>query len=248
MLAPWPEEFNRCLTDSICDILFAPTKGARDNLLKSGISRNKIFVTGNTVIDALIYVSKILDDDTDLMKEILKDYPATNNGKNIILVTGHRRENLGEGFKQICDALERLSQRDDVHIIYPLHLNPNVKIPVKNRLKKLRNIQLVEPLDYLPFVALMKSAKIIITDSGGIQEEAPTLGKPVLVMRDVTERPEALIAGTVKLVGTNPDKIFNEATKLLDDQKEFHSMSKTQNPYGDGKASTRILGELLNAG
>ena len=243
---PWPEEMNRQIADIICDMLFAPTESSRKNLINCGIPDKNIFVTGNTVIDALIHISNKVDEDRSLQKHLDTQIPKLSHDKNIILVTGHRRENFGEGLDGICRALKRLASRKDVQIIYPLHLNPNVREPVQQWLGNLDRICLTPPLDYLPFVALMKRAKIIITDSGGIQEEAPSLGKPVLVMRQVTERPEAVEAGTVKLVGTDPDRIFAEANNLLDDTNSYRKMSVAHNPYGDGKASTRILEKLRN--
>ena len=243
---PWPEEMNRQIADVICDMLFTPTQSSRMNLINCGIPEENIFVTGNTVIDALMHISRKLDEDKSLQKELDTQIPNLSHDKKIILVTGHRRENFGEGFNRMCRALKRLASRKDIQIIYPLHLNPNVRKPVEQKLGNLDHILLTPPLDYLPFVALMKRAQIIITDSGGIQEEAPSLGKPVLVMRQVTERPEAVEAGTVKLVGTNPEIIVSEANNLLDDTNSYRKMSVAHNPYGDGKASVRILEKLRN--
>jgi len=245
-LEPWPEELNRQIADTICDMLFTPTQSSRINLINCGFSDENIFVTGNTVIDALIHTSRRLDEDKLLQKEINMQMPVISDDKKLILVTGHRRENFGQGFDRICVALSRLASRNDVQIIYPVHLNPNVKKTVEQRLGNLDRIVLTPPLDYLPFVSLMKRAQLIITDSGGIQEEAPSLGKPVLVMRQVTERPEAVEAGTVKLVGTNPESIVWETNKLLDDPDAYRKMSIAHNPYGDGTASIRILEKLRN--
>ena len=244
--APWPEEMNRRLSDTISDLLFAPTNSSRENLLNSGINDKNIFVTGNTVIDSLMQVSRRLDLEAPLQKEIFPQLPKLNYEKKLILVTGHRRENFGEGFDQICKALRGLASRNDIEIIYPVHLNPNVREYIEQQLGNLDHIHLTPPLDYLPFVALMKKAYIIITDSGGIQEEAPALGKPVLVMRDVTERPEAVEAGTAKLVGTNTERIISEAGHLLDDKNAYMEMSTAHNPYGDGTASNKILEVLRN--
>ena len=245
-LSPWPEEMNRRLADNVCDILFAPTNSAKDNLLMEGVPENRIFVTGNTVIDSLIQISELLESKPDIANEANKQLPTLDNEKNLIVVTGHRRENFGTGLEKICDSISELSKRRDVEIVYPLHLNPNVRDFVKKRLKTLKNVYLIDPLEYLSFVYLMKKARMILTDSGGIQEEAPSLGVPVLVMREETERPEAVSAGTVKLVGTNSEKIYGECCNLLDDESAFLAMSKAHNPYGDGKASSRIVKELMN--
>ena len=245
--APWPEEMNRRLTDTVCDMLFAPTNSARLNLINCGVSDDRIFVTGNTVIDALLHISQRLDHENSLQGMLHTEFPKLSTDKNIILVTGHRRESFGDGLVSICNAVKRLASRCDVEIIYPIHLNPNVKGPIEKELGNSDNIHLVTPMNYLPFIALMKQAKLIITDSGGIQEEAPSLGKPVLVMREVTERPEAVEAGTVRLVGTDTEKIVSEALQLLDDEKAYEKMSRAHNPYGDGKASIRILEKLHHA-
>ncbi len=242
--APYPEEMNRKLTDCIADLLFAPTDTARDNLLREGADPDKIFVTGNTVIDALLSVSEKLSKDVPLRKAQEERFHALDPTRRLILVTGHRRENFGPGFKNICAALAELATREDVEIVYPVHLNPNVTGPVHQNLGDRPNIHLMEPLDYLPFVYLMDRAYLVITDSGGIQEEAPSLGKPVLVMRDVTERPEAVDAGTVKLVGPDTQAIVAESGRLLDDAAAYKTMSQAHNPYGDGKASERIVKEL----
>lgn len=230
--APWPEEANRKLAGAIADIHFAPTETARQNLLREGIADNTIHVTGNTVIDALLDVASKADTAAPQF--------TLDPSKKMILVTGHRRENFGAGFENICNALLHLAVRGDVQIVYPVHLNPNVQEPVNRLLGGHPSIQLIAPQDYLPFVYLMKRAHLILTDSGGIQEEAPSLGKPVLVMRDVTERPEAVAAGTVKLVGTDEARIVAAATELLDDAKAYEAMAKATNPYGDGKAAARI--------
>ena len=244
VMAPWPEEMNRRLADTIADLHFAPTEGARRNLLAEGVKEAGIFVTGNTVIDALLEISGRLETEPALAAEMAAQFPYLDASRHLILVTGHRRENFGAGFERICDALARLAARGDVDLVYPVHRNPNVSGPVRERLGNLPNVHLIDPLDYLPFVYLMGRARVIITDSGGIQEEAPSLGVPVLVMRDVTERPEALEAGTVRLVGTDTAKIVAETTRLLDDDAAFATMSAAHNPYGDGTASRRIVEEL----
>jgi UDP-N-acetylglucosamine 2-epimerase (non-hydrolysing) len=245
IFAPWPEEMNRLLTDRIADQCFAPTDGARANLLREGIAPNQIFVTGNTVIDALLEVVKRLHSEGHLTQALDKQFPFLDANRRLILVTGHRRENFGSGFESICTALAHLSCRPDVQIVYPVHLNPNVQEPVRRLLSNCERIHLIEPLEYVPFVYLMERSDLIITDSGGIQEEAPSLGKPVLVMRDVTERPEAIKAGTVKLVGTDTQTIIRETERLLDDQTAYAAMSHAHNPYGDGKAAHRIVQEIL---
>jgi len=245
---PYPEEMNRRLTDAIADLLFAPTETARANLLGEGVEGSRIVVTGNTVIDALLYIVGRLKKDIALRRKQEKRFRFLDKGKRLILVTGHRRENFGPGFERIAAALATLAGRGDVEIVYPVHLNPNVAGPVRRILGDKSNIRLLEPLDYLPFVYLMDRAHLVITDSGGIQEEAPSLGKPVLVMRDVTERPEAVEAGTVRLVGTDTKRIVAEAARLLDDAKAYGRMSRAHNPYGDGKASRRIVKELTRAG
>ncbi|KUG22886.1 udp-n-acetylglucosamine 2-epimerase [hydrocarbon metagenome] len=250
--APFPEEINRKLADAIADIHFAPTEQSKQNLLAEGIPAKKIYVTGNTVIDALFLTLKKIKKEkleSKIEKDLVSCYPHLANilrkksesSSRLILVTGHRRENFGEGFEKICLALKNLSEREDVHIIYPVHLNPNVQKPVKRILGKNSRIHLIEPLNYLPFVYLMNQSYLILTDSGGIQEEAPSLGKPVLVMRETTERPEAVDAGTVKLVGTDPKLICSEAVKLLTDITAYRKMSRAHNPYGDGKAAERII-------
>jgi UDP-N-acetylglucosamine 2-epimerase (non-hydrolysing) len=247
--SPWPEEMNRKLTGAIAKYHFAPTSTSQDNLLKEGVPKKNIFITGNTVIDALFIITERIKNDKKLKskieKEILKYGYRINKNKRLILVTGHRRENFGKGFINICLALKEIAVKNkDVDILYPVHLNPNVQKPVYKILSGIDNVHLIEPIDYLPFVYLMNESYIIITDSGGIQEEAPSLGKPVLVMRDTTERPEAVTAGTVKIVGTKKEKIFKEATKLLDNKAVYNKMSKAHNPYGDGKACPRILKQI----
>jgi UDP-N-acetylglucosamine 2-epimerase (non-hydrolysing) len=238
--APWPEEMNRKLTGHIADMHFAPTATARENLLREGIAETAIHVTGNTVIDALLTVKDKADGEAKRF--------TLDAAKKLILVTGHRRENFGGGFENICNALLRLAVRGDVQIVYPVHLNPNVQEPVQRLLGNHPSIQLIGPQDYLPFVYLMKQSYLILTDSGGIQEEAPSLGKPVLVMRDVTERPEAVAAGTVKLVGAEEDRIVAAVTELLEDAQSYQAMSKATNPYGDGKAAARIVAALAAVG
>jgi UDP-N-acetylglucosamine 2-epimerase (non-hydrolysing) len=243
--SPWPEEINRKVTGAITRLHFAPTEKSKQNLLAENIREDDIFVTGNTVIDALMEVVRKLEADTRRSKEFDEAF-GIDPTKRTVLVTGHRRESFGDGFQRICNALARLAERDDIKIIYPVHLNPNVKGPVEQYLGTTEHISLIPPQDYLPFVHLMRRADVILTDSGGVQEEAPSLGKPVLVMRDTTERPEAVQAGTVKLVGTDSDLIVDQVRCLLDDQKAYESMSRAHNPYGDGEASGRILQAILN--
>lgn len=243
--APWPEEMNRRLADALCDLHFAPTEGARQNLLREGTKTDSIEVTGNTVVDALFMTLERLRGDGAVAARMDEAFPFLDPSKRMILVTGHRRENFGPGFESICAALARLSERGDVQVVYPVHLNPNVREPVNRILGALSGVYLIEPVDYMPFVHLMDRAHLVITDSGGIQEEAPSLGKPVLVMRDKTERPEAVAAGTVKLVGTATEAIVAEAARLLDDDDAYAAMSRAHNPYGDGKAADRIVARLL---
>ena len=256
--SPWPEEMNRLITGRIATYNFSPTELSRQNLLKENVSDEKIIVTGNSVIDALYWVvSKIKHNeqlDTEL-KQILAtsgyDVTRLNNGKKLVLITGHRRENFGDGFINMCTAIKDLTQKyPEVDFVYPMHLNPNVRKPIHEvfgkDLSNLGNMFFIEPLEYLSFVYLMEKSTIVLTDSGGIQEEAPGLGKPVLVMRDTTERPEALDAGTVKLVGTDYQKIMNEVSILLNDKDTYESMSKAVNPYGDGNACKRIIAVLQN--
>lgn len=244
--SPWPEEMNRKITSAIADLHFAPTLTAKNNLSREGVRNNLITVTGNTVIDALFSVVAKLRKDLNLKTVLDKRFDFLDHSKKMILVTGHRRENFGQGFEDICCALSSLAENKDVQLVYPVHLNPHVQEPVNRLLAGHDNVFLLPPQEYLPFVYLMDKSYLIITDSGGVQEEAPSLGKPVLVMRDTTERPEAVDAGTVKLVGTDKNKIVSETGKLLYDQREYEKMSKAHNPYGDGKASSRIIKELVN--
>ena len=248
LFAPWPEEANRMLVSVITQKHFAPTTTAKNSLLKEDVKKEDIFVTGNTVIDSLLQTLKLIQTDPSKQSLCQKQFSFLNPQKKLILVTGHRRENFGTGFLNICEALREIAERDDVQIIYPVHLNPNVRKPVLSLLDNQKNIHLLEPLDYLPFIYLMSKAYLILTDSGGIQEEAPSLGIPVLVMRDVTERPEAIEAGTVKLVGTSQSKILKEVTTLLNDAHEYKKMSLAHNPYGDGKACLRIAKEFKRMG
>jgi UDP-N-acetylglucosamine 2-epimerase (non-hydrolysing) len=246
LYSPWPEEGNRKLTGALTNFHFAPTELSQQNLLKEGTPSASIFVTGNTVIDALLWVSKKLDVDQNLNIELAKKFDFLDSDKKLILVTGHRRESFGDGFERICEALADIaSQRPDVQILYPMHLNPHVREPVNRLLSKLPNVFLIEPQDYLPFVYLMNKSYLIITDSGGVQEEAPSLGKPVLVMRDTTERPEAVAAGTVKLVGTNTRQIVKQTLILLNEEGLYKTMSQAHNPYGDGLACQRIVKQLI---
>jgi len=237
MTQPFPEEMNRVLTTRLTSLHFAPTQQAAENLHREGIASARIAVTGNTGIDAVLETCVRLQSGT-LRAEGL---PALNAKRKLVLVTAHRRESFGAGFLGICAALQRIARRGDVEIVYPVHPNPNVREVVNRELAGLSNIHLVEPLAYLPFVDLMRRAHVLLTDSGGIQEEGPSLGKPVLVMRDKTERPEAVEAGTARLVGTDPDRIVGETARLLDDEAEYNRRSHIHNPYGDGHASTRIL-------
>ncbi len=254
--SPWPEEMNRQITGRIATYHFAPTPLSKSNLLKEDVSENKIIVTGNTVIDALYWVvNKIKTDDSldkaleDVLKTAGYDVNRLSGGKKLVLITGHRRENFGDGFINMCTAIKDLTQKyPDVDFVYPMHLNPNVRKPIHQvfgeNLENLGNMFFIEPLEYLSFVYLMEKSTIVLTDSGGIQEEAPGLGKPVLVMRDTTERPEALDAGTVKLVGTDYDKIVHEVSQLLENKEAYEKMSKAVNPYGDGMACSRIVKEF----
>ena len=245
--APFPEEINRKVAGALADIHFAPTETARQNLLREGIDSSLIFVTGNTVIDALLSVVGDLQSDTSNLLLLDQQFAFLDKSKRLILVTGHRRENFGDGFENICLALAEIaSTYPDVEILYPVHLNPNVQEPVRRILggNDVQNIHLIEPVDYLPFVYLMNRAYLIITDSGGVQEEAPSLGKPVLVMREITERPEALTSGTVKLVGTDRQTIIKEVKLLLRDKRSYQKMSLAHNPYGNGNASSIICNIL----
>ncbi|PDH40424.1 MAG: UDP-N-acetylglucosamine 2-epimerase (non-hydrolyzing) [OM182 bacterium MED-G24] len=240
LYSPWPEEANRKLTGALANVHFAPTEGAAQNLRREGVSEERVLVTGNTVVDALLSVTERIENDADLNTQLASQFPFLDAGKQLILVTGHRRESFGDGFERICDALIQLDAMKNVQIVYPVHLNPNVQEPVYRRLADTDNVYLIEPQDYLPFVYLMMRSHIVLTDSGGIQEEAPSLGKPVLVMRDATERPEALEAGTVELVGTDVALICSRVRKLLEDEAAYETMSHAHNPYGDGQAARRI--------
>ncbi|PHM59704.1 non-hydrolyzing UDP-N-acetylglucosamine 2-epimerase [Xenorhabdus sp. KK7.4] len=245
LYSPWPEEANRKIAGHLATYHFAPTENSRSNLLQESIADKAIFVTGNTVIDALLWVRDRIMHDDILRGQLAELYPFIDPAKKMILVTGHRRENFGGGFERICEALAQIARmHPDVQVVYPVHLNPNVCEPVKRILHGIDNIILISPQDYLPFVYLMDHAYLILTDSGGIQEEAPSLGKPVLVMRNTTERPEAADAGTVRLVGTKTQTIVDEVTRLLTDDSAYQQMSRAHNPYGDGKACQKIL-EIL---
>lgn len=247
--APFPEEMNRKITGAVADLHFAPTAASQANLLAEGVPAAAIHVTGNTVIDALLAVVEKLKTSAALQAELAERFGFLDASKKLILVTGHRRENFGEGFQNICHALADVAERHpDVEILYPVHLNPNVRQPVNDILaaRGLSNVHLIEPVDYLPFVYLMNRSHLIITDSGGVQEEAPSLGKPVLVMRETTERPEAVAAGTVKLVGTSRDEIVRQCERLLTDSDAYLAMSRAHNPYGDGQAVARIVNTLQN--
>lgn len=247
LLSPWPEEGNRKLTGAIASLHFAPTQTSQQNLLNEGVLDASICVTGNTVIDALLMVKDKVTNDEELRTSLSNQFSWRDNDKRMVLITGHRRESFGDGFEQICKAISKSAQAfPDVQFVYPMHLNPNVRGPVNKYLSGIDNVILIEPLDYLPFVYLMVQSDIILTDSGGIQEEAPSLGKPVLVMRDTTERPEAVSAGTVKLVGTNSERIFTEISELLTSPDAYGLMAKAHNPYGDGKACKRIIDNILD--
>jgi UDP-N-acetylglucosamine 2-epimerase (non-hydrolysing) len=243
---PFPEEFNRRCVDVVASLLWAPTAGARENLGRETLSQGKrILVTGNTAIDALIWASKKIDSTEALRRDLSRRFPFLGRRPRMVLVTGHRRDSFGGGFENICAALRELSSRPDLEIVYPVHLNPNVIGPVRRILGEIDNIHLIEPQDYLSFVHLMSRADVILTDSGGVQEEGPSLGKPVLVMRDVTERPEAVAAGTVRLVGADQAKIVEGVSLLLDDAEQMSRMARAINPYGDGHASERIVRSLV---
>lgn len=255
--SPWPEEMNRQITGRIAAYDFAPTPLSRENLLREDVEENKITVTGNTVIDALYWVVDKIKNEPELQNQLVYelkkagyDTNRLKGGRKLVLITGHRRENFGEGFINMCRAIKALTEKyPEVDFVYPMHLNPNVRKPIHEVFgenpKNNGNMHFIEPLEYLSFVYLMEKSSIVLTDSGGIQEEAPGLGKPVLVMRDTTERPEALEAGTVKLVGTNHDKIVTEVSLLLDNEEHYNKMSKAVNPYGDGKACARIVNTLI---
>ncbi|MET3444969.1 UDP-N-acetylglucosamine 2-epimerase (non-hydrolyzing) [Ralstonia pickettii] len=243
---PWPEEMNRRTIDVCADLLFAPTDSSRRNLQAENLG-GRILVTGNTVIDALLQTTQRILKDDAFRAELDAHFPFLKDDRKVLLVTGHRRENFGSGFSNICEALAQLARRDDIQIVYPIHLNPNVRGPVQAALAGLPNVHLIEPLDYARFVRLMQRAHVILTDSGGVQEEAPSLGKPVLVMRNVTERPEAVQAGTVRLVGTEVDSIVGAVSHLYDNDDAWRAFSQRLNPYGDGLASQRIVAALGGA-
>lgn len=246
--SPWPEEANRKLTGALARYHFAPTETAKNNLLNEGVNKTAITVTGNTVIDALMFAVTKIESEAKLKQAFDLRFSFLDRGKDLILVTGHRRESFGVGFESICTALKEIAASNkQCEILYPVHLNPHVKEPVNRILGKVSNVHLVEPQDYLPFVYMMNRSKLILTDSGGIQEEAPSLGKPVLVMRETTERPEAVEAGTVKMVGTDTNAIINSVTALLNDGALYETMSKAHNPYGDGCACERIATALKNS-
>lgn len=246
IMRPWPEEMNRSVIDVVGRWLFAPTPQARQALLDERIDGSRITVTGNTVIDALLMASDLIEGDADRQNVIASDFTYLDPAKRLLLVTGHRRENFGGGLRRMCEALARLARRGDVQIVYPVHLNENVQQVARETLSGVDDVFLIDPLEYLPFIYLMRRSHLIITDSGGIQEEAPSLGKPVLVTRDVTERPEAVAAGTAHLVGTDPEIIVREATHLLDSADAYKRVSEIRNPYGDGKAAQRILEAIRN--
>jgi UDP-N-acetylglucosamine 2-epimerase (non-hydrolysing) len=248
LYSPWPEEGNRKLTGSLADVHFVPTTTSKQNLLNEGVNKNKIVVTGNTVIDALLEVKVKLEQDASVQERMASKFSFLNENNKMVLITGHRRESFGGGFERICLAISRLAGKfPEVQFVYPMHLNPNVREPVNRLLANKNNIFLIEPADYLPFVYLMNKCTLILTDSGGVQEEAPSLGKPVLVMRDTTERPEAVDAGTVKLVGTNVDSIFDHVSELLISKEAYEKMAFAHNPYGDGKACKRIADGLSSS-
>jgi len=249
LYAPWPEEGNRRLAGVLASYHFAPTEIAKQNLLSDNVPHDSIVVTGNTVIDSLWWVKKKLDQKTELRCEMTALFPMLDESRKLILVTGHRRESFGGGFERICEALRMVaSEHPDCQVVYPVHLNPNVQEPVNRHLHSCENIYLIPPQEYLPFVYLMLRAHLILTDSGGIQEEGPSVGKPVLVMRDNTERPEAVMAGTVRLVGTNVQRIVTEIRKLLVDDVAYSEMAQARNPFGDGQACKRILDFLSKQG
>ncbi|MBV4509342.1 UDP-N-acetylglucosamine 2-epimerase (non-hydrolyzing) [Pseudomonas sp. SWRI22] len=247
LYSPWPEEANRKLTGALACLHFAPTERSQQNLIREGIASSSVYVTGNTVIDALLEVVQKLESDDQLKQKFSEQFSFLRDQRRIILVTGHRRESFGDGFERICSSLASIAHEfDDVEIVYPVHLNPNVREPVNRLLAGIDNVHLIEPLDYLPFVYLMNRSYLILTDSGGVQEEAPSLGKPVLVMRDTTERPEAVEAGTVRLVGTNREEITHHLRELLLNKNAYQEMSFAHNPYGDGNACARIITALAN--
>ena len=247
LYSPWPEEANRLLAGCLATLHFAPTKRSQDNLLKENKAPQRVFVTGNTVIDALHEAVKIMDGDAALTAKLAAQFPFLDPAKRLVLVTGHRRENFGDGFIHICNAIKRVASRSDVQVVYPMHMNPNVRKPVNEILGGLTNVHLIEPLDYLSFLYMMRRSYLIMTDSGGVQEEAPSLGKPVIVMRDTTERPEAVDAGTVILAGTETDAMAGAAERLLDDKAFYDQMAHAINPYGDGLAAKRIAELVKNS-
>ena len=247
LYSPWPEEANRLLAGCLANQHYAPTPRSRDNLLKENKDPATVFVTGNTVIDALHEAVKIMDGDAALKARLATQFPFLDPAKRLVLVTGHRRENFGDGFIHICNAIRRVAERPDVQVVYPMHMNPNVRKPVNEILGSLVNVHLIEPLDYLSFLYMMRQSYLIMTDSGGVQEEAPSLGKPVIVMRDTTERPEAVDAGTVILAGTETESMASAAERLLDDAAFYDKMARAVNPYGDGLAARRIA-ELVATG
>ncbi len=244
---PWPEEMNRCVIDVSARWLFAPTEGARNALIEEAIPDERIVVTGNTVIDALLMASELIRSDPIAEEAFRNKFSFLNPNKKLVLVTGHRRENFGDGLRRMCEALVSLASKGDIQVVYPVHLNENVQRAAKETLAGVSDVFLIDPQDYLPFVYLMGRSHIIVTDSGGIQEEAPALGKPVLVTRDVTERPEAIAAGAARLVGTDPFRIVTEARRLIDIPEEYKRASSVANPYGDGRAAHRILETIANA-
>ena len=245
--SPWPEEMNRLIAGNLATLHFAPTPRSAQNLLKENKNPASVFTTGNTVIDALHEAVKIMDGDAALLSRLAAQFPFLNATKRLVLVTGHRRENFGDGFIHICNAIKRVASRPDVQVVYPMHMNPNVRKPVNEILGGLSNVHLIEPLDYLSFLYMMRQSYLIMTDSGGVQEEAPALGKPVIVMRDTTERPEAVDAGTVILAGTETEAMASAAERLLDDKDFYNKMAQAANPYGDGFAAQRIA-EIVTKG
>jgi len=247
IFSPWPEEANRKLVSCITEMHFAPTEQAMINLKQENVKESKIMVTGNTVIDALMMIKDNIEGDINLQNSLSKNFSFIGDGKRIVLVTGHRRENFGQGFENICGSLKSLAiKNNDVNFVYPVHLNPKVREPVNQLLSNIDNIHLIEPQGYLEFVYLMINSYVILTDSGGIQEEAPALGKPVVVMRNTTERPEAVSAGTVVLVGTDKNKIVDTIDSLLNDKDRYREMSMAHNPYGDGTASEKIINQIID--
>ncbi len=246
MSQPWPEEMNRRVTDVIADHFYAPTTSSRTNLLMENVAADNVFVTGNTVIDALGEIAVRIDNDASLAGKLESQFSFLAPDRPVLLVTGHRRENFGAPFRNLCEAVRELVRAHAIQVVYPVHLNPNVQTAVNEVLHDVPNVHLIPPLDYLPFVYLMKRSHVILTDSGGIQEEAPALGKPVFVMRNVTERPEAVEAGTVRLVGTDRDRIYTSVSEVLTDEAAYRRMSRAHNPYGDGHASKRIASILSN--